>query len=61
MIAAWNNFFASIASLFSALNKTCNGLDHLAGEIEKSAEAYSKRATLERDKAYADLKALTNS
>jgi len=59
MIAAWNNFFASIAALFSALNKGCNALDHLAGETEKAAAAYSARASLERDHAYAQLKQLT--
>ncbi len=49
MFKAIASFFLTFTTLFSALNKSANALNILAGQLESEAIAYGEIRTIERE------------
>ncbi len=56
MFAAFAQFFAMFATLFTAADKAANGICHLASFAEEAAEEVTLTARLERQAKIRDLK-----
>ncbi len=55
MFKAIGQFFASLFTLFSALDKGAKSLDHLAGIAENEAAGLADQMTMEREGRLHDL------